>query len=372
MSDTVARQPRISPSDIEQHDVGSWELFKGTALSVRPGSICKVTSDAYANWGIELSDDNTEWLRQRAAFFYLKDQRDNGRHAISLPSTVFRDTVEREMISAIVGIVKEVIRALDDGTREFRICDLGTRVGKILSALATIVKDTGCEEIVRDRTTFSFVDPLPEQWESTGRLLDVHGLPLEDQSTGPEYDSEYLARQPDKSLDLVISFLHLHNKPFLGDLPEIHRVLKDDGALLIGDWHSALWHSPQNVYILLEMLGADAHLLTRFKKYFDLPDTPHLLTDGLNDFETAALADHLNYWATVGKVPLGERKLYYLAAQDTSRQRVGKLKSAGFDVDLDTVRKAFPRAKLCRLPRRMLRDSDFATVMLAVKRRRVV
>ena len=60
---------------------------------------------------------------------------------------------------------------------------------------------------------------------------------------------------------------------------------------------------------------------------------------------------------------------YVLGAFDTTKQRLATIKDGGLITDIDKIRKAFPKAKLHQNPVRMRRDSDMASVIMAMKGR---
>ncbi len=374
---TDASSLMTSTNDILIYDEGSWGLFRGTALFVRPGSLSKVWHGAYQPWGINLTSENMKWLRERAEFFHLLD-RNRGSISILTAelSTTFRNTLEADMIEFIANTGIEVLRSQDDGTKEFKVLDIGARLEKTLPALGTQARhsDQTCRYSLTDRVSFYFADKLQAKFEEVKRLLDTYGFARSQELSAGQSDRELLAKQQPGTFDLVVSFLDYHNRPFYDHLLEVRRVLRDDGIIILADWHSALWQNPQNVYVLLERLGADAHLLTRFNHYFSLPSQPRLVTNGLNDLELKAMADHLSYWTEIGTKMLsgtakGSRR-FFLGAHRTTRQTLDELNAAGFVTDMSAIRHAFPRAKFPGdSPKRVLRNSDFASVIVAMKRR---
>lgn len=361
---------------IEEFDTQSWQIFSGTGISVRPGSITKVASEAYLNWMIGLTEENRRWLEGRAEHFHLKDEV-NGRES-PLDSVTIREKLEPHLLTLTTNVVTEIIGVLNNKTKYLNICILSSarRIGAIISSLAAaVISDKTVGKILRTKTVFSFADPLSEErLKNVISALKTHGLKY-NVPVIPERDDHFLARQPPNYFDMIISFLHYHNKPFPTHLSLAHRVLKDDGVLIIADWNSALWHHPENYYVLLKNVGADDRLLSKFIKYFGLAQQPALVTDGLTPQEIKAMMDHLDYWSSIGRAiditSERERRLFCLSAHITSKQSIKRLNAAGFVTDFDTIRKAFQGElkSINSLPRPILNNSDFANVIVAMKKR---
>jgi len=366
-----------SPEEIEKFDKGSWSIFHNSNLIIRPGSITKVTSEAYWAWGIKLTEKNREWLKKHAETFYIKNLLVGAPYFKAermdrLVTTPFRALVEDEMARAMGNIAKEILKALDDGKRLFKICDIGAHTGGVTTTLIGILRD--CYEKVIDRCKFYLVETSPEKMKHAGDNLEMFGV--KNRSLAIENDEPYLAEKPDKTFDIVLSLSYFHHKPFSDHLKEIRRTLKDDGALIIGDWHSPLSQHPIHIYDLLKQLDAPDEILDSFVKYFrlDLLEEEKVI-NSLSQAEQKALEDHKEHWLEVADIMRrkewrGKRpRLWLLDAKDTSAQRIKKLNDAGFETDLDKIKSAFPAAKLRELPRRILKNSDFAVVMAAIKKK---
>ena len=60
-----------SIDELDAFDKRLTEITKN--LVIRTGSIFKVPSSAYHRWGIEITDENREWLKKQSGKFYEKD-----------------------------------------------------------------------------------------------------------------------------------------------------------------------------------------------------------------------------------------------------------------------------------------------------------
>ncbi len=358
------------------------------SLIIRPGSIFKVPGSSYHRWGIEITDENREWLKKRSEEFYDKDEHElRYIHPAreSIVKTPLRAYTESRMAGEIGWIVREIMHSLDDGKREFRICDIGARYGHATSSVIAALNGPDMNDVVK-RTKFYLIDRNQEKLRHAEMNLEMHGVPLGSRVLIAHDDENYLREQHEKKFDIIISLAYFHNKSFPNYLEQLGRVLVDDGALVIGDWHSALWDHPINAFRLLEKIGAGSHMfedvsegrvrmvLDAVKEHFGNM-LEHDSIPGIESSEIVAVKEHMD---CILEIASSLRKLnrnsiprvYFLEANETSRARIEKLENAGFTVDMDQIRKAFPKSgKLEGLPRKMLRNSDFAVVMAAVKRR---
>ncbi len=341
-------------------------------LPIRSGSVFKVPSAAYHRWGIEVTLENREWLKKESVKYYGKDIDELllDPYRENIVKTPFRAWTESRMADEIGWIVRELMRSMDDGQKEFSVCDVGARFGQTTASVVTSLRDSDMDGVLR-RTKFYLVDRSAPKLEYARRELERYGAIC---AAKPEHDEDYLNEQRDGRFDIIISLAHFHHKSFPDYFNEINRVLADDGVLVVGDWHSALWDHPINAAKLLERIGAGSQVLDAFREHFGrelmTPDPdPKLDAD-----EKQALEDHMNCWIEIAtnlnKLNRTARpRVYFLEAHETSKARKKKMEGAGFVVDLDQIRKAFPKSKLENIPRKVLRDSDFAVVMAAMKRR---
>jgi len=355
---------------LREFDEKLWQITKD--LPIRTGSVFKVPSAAYHRWGIEKTAENEEWLKKESGKFYVKDTDELliDPYRENMIKTPFRVWTESRMADEIGWIVREFMRSMDDGEREFSVCDIGARFGQTTTSIVTSLRDSDMDGALT-RTKFYLIDRSAPKLEYARRELERYGAIC---SPKPDYDEDYLGEQPDGRFDIIVSLAHFHHKPFPDYFDEINRVLADDGVLVVGDWHSALWDHPINAAKLLERIGAGGQALDAFREHFGrelmLPD-PDPKLDGE---ERQALEDHMACWieiaANLNKISRTSRpRVYFLEAHETSKARTKKLEKAGFVVDMDEIRKAFPKSKLENIPRKVLRNSDFAVVMAAMKRR---
>jgi hypothetical protein len=160
-------------------------------------------------------------------------------------------------------------------------------------------------------------------------------------------------------------------------LKKTELVLAERGALLVGDWHSPLCSHPYHIQQLLTNIGIDPQRQDQFREI--MQERLSANRDKLHDEEMSAMMDHMLHWKNIyRKVSRGtltiKPRVYVNGAYDTSRRRIEKLDEAGFSVDLEKIRMAFPKAKLPSFTKpgvaakRLVRGSDAAVVMAAIKK----
>jgi SAM-dependent methyltransferase len=364
-------------SDINAFDEEFWRVTKG--LPIRTGSILRVPGPYYSNWGIEVTDENREQIIEKYDFYRQKDykEKEGNKGIEALERTPLSIGIRTSMRRTIVHIAKEIMKMLDDGKREFRICDLAASNGGTVSGLATALwSDRQTQNMLR-RTSFYLVDYSGSKLEDARAELEAFRPGLIDTHMGK--DELFLEKTIEKTrekFDIVLSLCHLHKKPFLeGVLGQVHKVLEKNGLFLSGDWHSSLCNHPAYTYELLQRMAIDRKRLEMFRELLHDFMDPISEPDTMHE-ELRGRAEHQEYWAGRHQQILAERALkegrhYFLGAFDTTRARVDSLEKASLTVDPDKIKKAFPKAGLPQTPMRMMHKTDRASVIMAMKVKRV-
>lgn len=366
------RRLLTSMDDIIEFNERFWEITKG--LPITTGSIVKVPETSYERYGIKITDKNRFELKKESEFFYRKDidehlKRELLRQAEELEEIKQKRETEGKMSWVVAEIVREMMHAHDDGSKVFDICEIGGGTS------AQIAGELFMHQETRDllsRVRFHLVDWSPESLLAAKTLLnEKYGVEVFKCET-PDFEN-FIGFCGFGKFDFIVSVGRFHRKSTHDYLDHVRNALADDGALVSGDWHSALWHHPNNLFRLLVKMGVDETRLRMLTQLFgDLLDpTPSW---DPKPGELQAVNDHFNYWLkvlsevkTVGTA--GRTRLYMLKANLTSREYAERLQKAGFETDEEKIRAAFPKAKLPNMPKRMQLDSDFAVVTAAIKKR---
>ncbi len=353
-----------SIDDIIKFDEKFKKITEG--LIIRTGSLFLLPSNAWSGWGIGITDENREALKQIA-----QEERENETNkreecpeieAFIKPQ--MRERLEPRMARYMAECVKEVAKLIFQTREDIVICDLPARDG-LLSNTIALQLDADLNQKMR----YHLVDRSEETLNLAKTDLVRRGGNVTEHAMS---DTDFLKQCPDNFFDIFVSLSHLHHISFLDDyLPEVRRVLKDDGVLLIGDRHSAMFDHPLHTEALLKMIGAEERTIRSFRKHFGerrmAPDPFVQITEE----ECTAISDHKDYWKQIveilrSKYDPSMPKVAFFEANETSAARRMKLEKAGFDLEPDDKGKAFLRS----MPKRVVRGSDFAVVMGAVKKAR--
>ncbi len=373
MSDPDERVLRTSIRELEAYNTELQTVFERTPIPLIPGTIFRLPSEAYENWGIDVTPENREFLETRSESSY-RDYFTSANFpfgdAKGVLTTALRRSTTMSMISFMAHISAEALLSIDDGKREFNFCSIGERKGTLISAVVQALRETPEGKALVDRTTFWLVDFQPTKLESARQQLEqLHGVKVRVEAKS---DDEFLADCSNRRFDLMAFLSFLHHKSFLSDyLLRVKSVLTDDAALVMGDWHSMLWYHPTLIYKLLSRLGVDHGTLDDFRVLTNTElaiNTSRLYSPD----ELSALELHMEYIiAVVDKVRKlslsSPPRVHFLDGNDTSRNREKKLVTAGFECDPNIIRAAFPRLKVPPA-QRFVNGSDFARVITARKR----
>ena len=349
-------------------------------LPVCIGSVFKIDSAFYPNWGIGLTPDNGEFVKGEASKFYKKDydERIINPETERVLMTEPKKNSEQRMREFIAIIVREVLRhKMREGGDSFTVCDVPCRDGRLSAAIAHALHRDPEMRPILDITTFQLVDASQKKTIEARRSLNQFGGNAMDILMS---DENFFSGIPHGTIDVVVSLSHFHHKPFLGGLlAKVRESLARDGVLVVGDWHSLLCSHPYFMKHLFDNIWLDSGRKQLFEDLMGgrLAAQPAIETTE----ERMALMDHVVHWRQVyEKLKAGtispKPRVYVLGAYDTSEQRVKKLEDAGFVLDQSRIRKAFGRSKGLPLfsgerlaVKNFSTGSDSHAVMMAIKKR---
>lgn len=352
-------------------------LFRNSGLITRPGTLLKIYSGYYPNYGFEATKENKNELLEIINKFYNKDRENesqektiNPRGLIIQPYFHFTNSTVNHIARAVLLKMKEMKPKADE---LIKICIIGSRDGTLILAILNAIREMRASFL--DRTQFYLVEPYQKKLEATMAKLPIYGLrSISETKAGgfsAEYktDDEFLATQKSSEFDIVISYYHLHCKPFQDNLSEIRRVLKDDGVFMMADYFSPLFGYPAFVVDLLMNIGADNDIIRKFAASFDCFTKPNL-----SELEENALNDHIEYWVKIvnelrnARIQL-EKPIYFLRAHTTLEKRIEILKEHKFTIDTRKIQKIIKRFKEFKRPNpyRLDPTTDFISLILAVK-----
>ncbi len=371
-----SEKPLLTDFDeIMQFDRDFWEITKG--LPVRTGSLTRLSEGNFARWGIGITEGNRELIRKEGDRFRKKDYEEIGRDSTieSMEAEIWSTMTERSMMRVMAHFSVEVLTALDDGERTFNICELASDYGQMSINVASSLFADPKKAGILARTNFMLVDYLQNRLDIASSKLGQYRPASV--AVAQQNDDEFLDATTAK-YDIILSLCHLHKKPFLGDtLGKVQGVLAKKGVLISGDWHSSLSAHPLIICELLQSMGVDSWRLNLFRKMFGA-----FIGEGTKPAMTAAekrsVEEHQKYWVNVNKEILASPKMlamksrhYVIGAYDTTEGRLRTMEDSGLITDPDRIRKAFRGAKLHENPVTMAPVADRASVIMALKGRRV-
>lgn len=357
-----------------KHDERVWKISKTGRLFLRSGSLFRLRKDVLPAYGIMVTDDNRRAIRGKAEEYELldlKDRRDNPATEDYLRTDWGRLRLE-EMFHYAGRQVKELVKAIAEMKKGANV-SVVEMPARDLPASRTVAIEMWNDPDARDlfeRTTFHLVDYNGSKLTHAEKLMDRYSTNYETHSG--MLDTRFLSQQPDGSIDIIISLFHLHRKPFPDYLDHLHRVLSDDGVLVLGGWHSSLFDHPVNWCNFLESVGEkSASEKTRNLLGPELmtPDS-HVVLD---NEEVRANKEHFDYLKERYEYMRGELgpsarvpRIHVLAAYKTSKAQKQELEDHGFTTDIGDD---FPGADLIETPIRLINGSDFISFMLAKKKK---
>lgn len=369
--------------DIKAYDRRFWEITKN--LPLRTGSLLKVRKEALHRYGIDISRLSRQEIAELRRFsenyhrIDLEDQEQQPKIDGFL-QTEWRQDRKREMSQYAGQTVKELLRSLVARREHMTVAEIPARRKPASFSVAVALWNDPEVEQLLSKSAFHLVNYNNAKMHSAVREMEryhVHDIVPNWRKT----DVDFLRSQKDGSLDIIITLMHLHKKAFLSEyLKELHRVLSDDGVLVIGDWHSTIFDHPVNTFdFFLNVMKAQQEA-DEIRKFFG----PELMRPDqkvdLTREEIRANKVHLSYlrevYEGIQNANLGlPPRIHIFGAYRTSISLSEELEHCGFDTDIGSIRTNFPESKLVDSPVKLLVDpvdqepTDFAVFMIAQKKR---
>gem|GEM_PF-3186629 len=376
-------------SEIKRMANEAMALFDWSAVPL--GHPIRNHAYAYPSWGVVVTADNIEELRQLSKEEYAKEWAptdENLNHLIAIAS-------ERAGLSDTNMLLNEKIgqysaeHIISLGHDAPRIVEVGTGAGgTILSVLNSMIL-MGVDVSKLDIT---LVEPsqmrLDFAQDQITKLLGTHGL------SAPRIRAlrgsvDALDEVESDFAHLVLQNAAIHHESFTDHLPNINRVLQPEMPFISGDWHEGSYETPARIYWIYVMLQDpfDEHRtsevinftdgtsqyrpqperpeLREFRRMFSL-DEQRLASafDGYTTSEREANVGGMLYWLEVAKILQEKSKRsseVLIQAHERVTPRVTALKNAGFCFDTES------RSKYAEV----IRNKGFgelAAVMVSKKR----
>ncbi|MEW6722477.1 MAG: class I SAM-dependent methyltransferase [Candidatus Micrarchaeota archaeon] len=369
-------------SELRAIDEAVGEICSG--LPIYPGSIFRIASQYLPNYGIAVTGENRAFIESESSVSYALEwapgddatnkaiERAIGAAAVAVGNV--------DMNRYVADTARDLIVALSKKGRTLNILDVGAGSGDTTCALLDALEDGPEAREAAKSCYFFMLEPSIYRLECAvteaekkginkavfdgriaGRLRKLHRS-LE----------EFLDGRGRNKFDVVISSAALHHFSFGTHYQKLYDMMADDGVLVIGDWHNNLLAHPANVARLIRDLGASQEQVRRFELLFDIrTDDVHEFEMKLSDTQRKANRDFRNFVVAMANEMRcfdDSGKLFFLEALELIDERVEKIRSAGFETDIDQLRKehhAF--ANVYRTRRRIVPHNDVAYVVTAGK-----
>lgn len=390
------------PSDLEMLERFLIDLTSN--LLLQSGSVFRIASHALENWGIGLTDENRELIKSRSEGSVAEEWDQDGELLnIAINNASAMAGLEEgnpTLNNVVAGITYDLLGGYANArTNQERIfvLDLGAGAGGTTSSALRQLETSPDEEdrAILRRCRFQLLEPtgaVHEASKSIGvrRRISPDAYTKESVSTFVQGDDGFLECYRDGKFDIIMSNAALHHKAFPDYLAEVRRILKDDGAIVLGDWYTTIWRYPAYVIPLLRALGADIHQISAFRDRFGLSNEVCRTVNNLRSTEEReAQFKMVAYLKCLGQIiasinqereerasrtgesPPPKLRCCFLEAHESLGDRQRTLREKGFETDLMQLKERNPVFRRIRKsPEDALpRMPGFACVMAAGKRR---
>lgn len=352
-------------------------------LQYQPGSIFRIASQYLKHWGIDITPENEEWIKDSSEqSYYLEWKRgsedslkaiENAAEAAHL--VLGNNTLNEWVAGVAINILIEKTRRKGN----IVVCDIGAGAGDttiaILDALAAKFTDQGDARDIAQKCHFYLLEPSWERLQIARTAIERHPLNAGDriQRTIVEsYDKCHLPMTMDGNFDMVYANAVFHHMSFPDYLGRIHGKLAEDGVLVMGDWHTTIWKYPSFVVPLLKSLGIENERLDEFKSRFNIGEgDAEQREKQLDDHQIRANRKMIDFEMALGeefrKIPEKSR-LFFLEAHESLPDRVKKIKDSDFITDIDELKKKHTDfVQTQQTVNRIYAGGEFASVIAAAK-----
>jgi len=340
-------EPKGEITDLKRIERFLEEISQGLAMEF--GSIFRIASQYFPNWGIKISGTNRHWIEEQAADSYLKEWKagtEKSNQAIENATVKANLEIGNERLNAQLGeLVVEILRAMHNGKRQFTICDIGSGDGNTIEAVMDAMDRYKETRAIAAYCQFYPIEPsltrlvaAEQKWKRHALYRLLPGPPM-----GAFGNHAYhLPKLGEGTFDIVISNAVFHHIPF----PEYFGMIRDrlsrDGVMVIGDWHTTIWKHPAFVVPVMEALGADGGRISEFRTFFQIKsdDRERLEKEELTPMQREANKLMLHYVKALSEelAKVGE-KLYFLEGHEAFEDRIANIRRYGFETELPALKK---------------------------------
>jgi len=363
--------------ELQKIDAFLDEMCEGLAMT--PGSIFRIAGQYLPNWGIAVNRKNESWIWERSrSAYYAEWEGGTGDANTAIEKAIEKAGLEygnKDMndvlADTVVRLLHDMSKTIQDKTRDFAIIDVGAGTGDTTLAILDAMQSSEVTEALASKCHFYILEPSFKRLGNVFERLEEH--PLKPRKTLISSNlEEYLRTVRRESFNMVVSNAVFHHMGFLSHLRLLREGLAKNGVMVIGDWHTTVWQHPAYVAPILRKLGASEMNVRKFESFFNVRKgdletvesglTPKQLEANRQMLAyVTALADELR---SVG----AKSKLKFLEAHESLENRLGKLRAAGFETDMDELKANYSGfLNMKSNQRHLYHKSDIACVVAVAK-----
>jgi len=351
------------------------ELSK--TLVVEIGSWSRIANQYLANWGIEVTGKNKDWIKKHAQRAFLDEWRnstDKSNIAIEEAIAEAKLAIGNQRLNAQLGeMVASILKNMHDGKRTFTIYDLGAGAGDttiaVLDAL-DLYEDT---QRIAPYCKFRLLEPGSTRLMVAETEIAKHSL-FQNLTTPPVYVCgayDYFESDIGKgAVDIFISNAVLHHFPFPDHFHVIYDKLANDGVMVTGDWHNTIFMHPAFMIPLLEAVGGDDKVINKFKNRFCIKEGEReKLEARLSPAERECHRAFIDFQRCLSiRLRDVKERLCIVECLETFADRVKNMEDAGFESRIDVLSKKHPGFREIRENKRLVfKENDLAGVVAVGK-----
>lgn len=349
-------------------------------LPVQSGSVLRVPSSAYGNWGIYITNDNRNWLYSQSRKAYECEWAETDGSLNRLVTEASQQAglgdVNRHLNNAVGRMAASAaISLVEDGYATIAVCDVGAGTGATSVSFLSAVHNALNSRPEKTLVELSVIEPSMARLDEAERNIAalLAGFPKKNMAVTikPIRLADIDALGTMRGQHIIISSASIHHNAFNYHLQAISDALGRNGIFINGDWHDSLSHHPARIYPLLRELGASKEKLAKFAEFFDVTAEKMRKADGgLSGQAISANNQIFSFWAATGAIFARSRKecpIYFLEAHEPWTSRHANLRENGFCTEPAKLRMAFPGARAAHAQLRRIHGSSLGAVTVAMK-----
>lgn len=170
-----------------------------------------------------------------------------------------------------------------DNNEEIKILDIGGGTGDTTHAMLNQLEYdiSGIGQTLAGRCHFYILEPsFLRINKASAKIADKDGrryIIKDIKYTAITDDDSYLGDDKPNKYHIIVSNAVFHHHPVPSYLADIHRVLKNSHALIVGDWHPTTAYHPAIALQLFKAVGLDEKGEKEFMKFFKIDESTYKL-----------------------------------------------------------------------------------------------